>query len=252
MVIRKQDIYYLVFLCYNFSGDIMQDDVLINLFTKYKFSDDEKTEILDIIENIYKHSEFQKRMSNNFLHHGNITLGEHILEDTLKTYMLSKKYKNNNRFDLSIALKISMLHDLYTLPWQNNDLNKANHFLHYHGFRHPVEAVINAINWFPEIFIDNITSKKIIDGIIHHMYPLPVSKIKSFDSNEIELKNYELVNNLSNMHKEIILWSCKRFRRSKYTEGRIVSKADKLVSIHQIRNLESAKALITGKNNKIK
>ena len=145
-----------------------------------------------------------------------------------------------------------MLHDLYTLPWQNNDLNKANHFLHYHGFRHPVEAVINAINWFPEIFIDNITSKKIIDGIIHHMYPLPVSKIKSFDSNEIELKNYELVNNLSNMHKEIILWSCKRFRRSKYTEGRIVSKADKLVSIHQIRNLESAKALITGKNNKIK
>lgn len=230
----------------------MHDDVLISLFTKYKFSDDEKMEILSIIEKIYMHPEFQKRMTHEYLHHGNITLGMHILEDTIKTYKKSKKYRKNDKFDLSVALKIAMLHDLYTLPWQNNDDNKANHFFHYHGFRHPIEAVINAINWFPDIFLDEITSKKIIDGIIHHMYPLPVSKLKSFDSNMVELKNYELVNNLSDEHKKIIIWSCKRYRKSKYIEGRLVSRADKIVSIHQIKNYQSAKALITGKNKSLK
>ena len=230
----------------------MHDDILISLFTKYKFNDNEKTEILSIISNIYMHSEFKRRMTDEFLHHGNITLGEHILEDTFKTYKKSKRYKNNDKFDISVALKISMLHDLYTLPWQNNPDNKADHFFHYHGFRHPIEAVVNAINWFPEIFTDDEISKKIIDGIIHHMYPLPVSKLKSFSSNMVELKNYELVNNLSLKQKEIIIWSCKHFRRSKYIEGRLVSRVDKIVSIRQIKNYQSAKALITGKNNKIK
>ena len=229
----------------------MHDDILINLFTKYKFSEDEKTEVLDIIETIYIHPEFKKRMSSEYLHHGNITLGEHILEDTFRTYKKAKRYKGNSKFDLSIALKISMLHDLYTLPWQNNSDNKAKHFFHYHGFRHPVEAVVNAINWFPDMFSDEITSKKIIDGIIHHMYPLPVSRLKSFDTNMVELKNYEFVDNLTDNQKNIIIWSCKRFRRSKYIEGRLVSRVDKIVSIRQIKNLGSAKALITGKNKTI-
>ena len=228
------------------------DNILDTLFDKYHFSDEDREFVLSIISDIYNHSEFQKRMSSEFLHHGNITLGRHILEDTIKTYMLSRKYISEDSFDLSIALKISMLHDLYTLPWQNNDENRANHFFHYHGFRHPVEAVINAINWFPELFNDENDSKKIIDGIIHHMYPLPVSKIKNFDSNHIELKNYELVSNLSSKQKELLIWSCKRFRRSKYLEGRIVSRADKIISIRQIKDYQSAKALITGKNKKIK
>lgn len=230
----------------------MDDSILNSLFVKYNFGDDDKNIILPIIYDIYMHPEFQRRMGNEFLHHGNITLGIHILEDTLRTYIISKKYSNNDNFDLTLALKISMLHDLYTLPWQNNDLNKANHFFHYHGFRHPVEAVINAINWFPDIFKDELVSKKIIDGIIHHMYPLPVSKLKNFASNMVELKNYDLVNNLSDWQKEIIIWSCKSYRKSKYLEGRVVSKADKYVSMHQIRDYQSAKALITGKNKKIK
>ncbi len=230
----------------------MHDDVLDNLFIKYKFNDNEKEEFLNIIDDIYVHPEFKKRMTNEYLHHGNITLGEHILEDSIRTYKKAKKYKNNSKFDLSVALRIAMLHDLYTLPWQNNELNKANHFFHYHGFRHPVEAAINAINWFPDLFLDDSDSKKIIDGIIHHMYPLPVSKLKSFNGNVIELKNYELVANLSDKHKKLLIWSCKRFRRSKYVEGRLVSRVDKVVSIRQIRNYQSAKALITGKNKKIK
>ena len=230
----------------------MHDDILEMLFNKYKFSDEDRNKLLDVIGNIYNHSEFKRRMTSEFLHHGDITLGRHILEDTIKTYLLSKKYLDNDNFDLSIALKISMLHDLYTLPWQNNNENKANHFFHYHGFRHPIEAVINAINWFPDMFEDDMVSKKIIDGIIHHMYPLPVSRIKNFNDNNIELKNYELINNLSIKQKELLIWSCKHFRRSKYLEGRIVSRADKMVSIRQIKDYQSAKALLTGKNKKIK
>ena len=40
-----------------------------------------------------------------------------------------------------------------------------------HGFIHPIEAVVNAITWFPNIFLDEHDSLMIIDGIIHHMYP---------------------------------------------------------------------------------
>jgi hypothetical protein len=39
---------------------------------------------------------------------------------------------------------------------------------------------------------------------------------------------------------------------SKYIEGRVMAKADKYVSIRQIKNPSSALALVTGKNKKLK
>ena len=44
-----------------------------------------------MIEIIYIHDEFQRRMTSEFKHHGEITLGAHILEDTVVNYLLSKK-----------------------------------------------------------------------------------------------------------------------------------------------------------------
>ena len=236
---------------------------LDNLLAEYGFNDEEKIEFLKIIKEIYEHDEFQRRMSNEFLHHGDITLGRHILEDTIKTYVLSKKYmkrKNSSKnYRLDIALKTSMLHDLYTLPWQNNPENKSSKFFNKHGFRHPIEAVINAIIWYPELFKNDDDSKMIIDGIIHHMYPLPVACFDDFGFNILELKNYDLISNLSDKHKEMLIWSTKRRKigsvsicKSKFMEGRIMAKADKLVSIHQIRNISSAKALVTGYNKQLK
>lgn len=240
----------------------MELDILNNLLDKYMIFDEDRKEFINIIKPIYMHNEFQRRMTNEFLHHSDITLGMHILEDTIKTYLLSKKYLNKNKnsnYDLSIALNISMLHDLYTLPWQNNPLNKSSKFFNKHGFRHPVEAVINAINWFPFLFTNEEDSKKIIDGIIHHMYPLPVICFKDYDYNKFELRNYDLIINLSDIHKKILVWSTNRGKigdisvcRSKYKEGRIMSKADKAVSSGQIKNISSATALLTGKNKKIK
>ncbi len=45
----------------------------------------------------------------------------HILEDTVTTYLLYKrKIKDKESFNLPLALRIAMLHDLYTESWQNN------------------------------------------------------------------------------------------------------------------------------------
>lgn len=44
--------------------------------------------------NIFIHDEFQRRMNPEFPHHNKITLGEHILENTIVTCLLSQKVKN--------------------------------------------------------------------------------------------------------------------------------------------------------------
>ncbi len=224
---------------------------LDRLFNKYKLSREEINEIMKVIKPIFEHREFQKRMEKDFLHHSDITLGEHILEDTIVTYRLAKKKKCN----VELALKISMLHDLYTSPWQNSE-RKVKHFFNKHGFTHPLEAVINSYNWFPNLFANEKESKIIIDGILHHMFPLPVRRI---NYKELELNNLALIDNLpSNIKNDIIISSKRKrikgisFSRSLYKEGKIMSKADKRVSIRQIKNFYSFTSLFTGKNKSIK
>ena len=225
------------------------------IFNKYNLNDSEKEELYKIIFPIFRHEEFQKRLGDSFKHHGDITLGMHILEDTVLTYLLAKKIvRKNQNFRIDLALKIAMLHDLYTYPWQNSGL-KTKKFFNKHGFRHPLDATINAISWYPELFQDDYESEIIIDGILHHMYPLPV---KILDYN-IELLNDELLNNLDEKYKKMIIKSLSRHKmggiswsRSSSKEGKLVAKADKKASIKQIKNFSSAKALITGKNKSLK
>lgn len=227
-----------------------------SIFDKHGLSDEEKDELYYIIKKIVAHPEFIERMTDKYLHHSDVTLGEHIIDDACITYQLCQKRKKIN---VSVAVKIAMFHDLYTIPWQNNKNAKVTKFHNKHGFRHPIEAVINAYNWYPELFPNNLETKKIIDGIIHHMFPLPVTKVKSLKRNKNELKNFDEVENLPDYIKEAIIESTSRgglinfsLSRSKYIEGRILSKADKKVSRKEIKNVSSAKALITGKNKKIK
>ena len=239
----------------------VNDKKIKKIFDKYKLSSDEINEFMGIINPIYVHKEFQRRLTNEFLHHSDITLGEHIVEDAVVTYMLSKNYLKKHigvNFDLDIAVTIAMLHDLYTVPWQNNDYSKTQKFLNAHGFRHPIEAVINACSWYPLLFEDLNDAKKIIDGIVHHMYPFPVLRFKLNDKNMMELKNYELLGDIPIHVKRILVRATSRGRigklsiaRSKYKEGRIMSKADKKVSNRQIKNVCSLMALCTGKNKKI-
>lgn len=230
------------------------------ILEKYKLSIKERKDFLDIVYPIYKHEEFQKRMTSLFFHHGSFTLGEHILEDSVLTYLLCQKYrKKYPNINVSLAIKISMLHDLYTVPWQNNQESRVNKFSNKHGFRHPIEAIINAYNWFPSLFTNYEESKIIIDGVIHHMYPLPSRVVKDFAFTDLELKNYNAINLLPEEIKKIIVDSSMRhrignfsFSRSKYPEGKIMSLADKKVSFTELKKFSSAKALITGKNKTLK
>ena len=230
---------------------------LENILNKHRLSSKEKNDLINMIEIIYIHDEFQRRMTSEFKHHGEITLGAHILEDTVVTYLLSKKYLNKDKmpnYSMDLAVKIAMLHDLYTLPWQNNPAAGTREFFNGHGFRHPIEAVINANAWYPELFSDE-NSKIIIDGIVHHMFPLPVTAFKIDENNGNELKNFELVDKLSEENIQYLIESSNRNRiglvslsRSLYPEGKVMSTADKIASIGQIQNLEGATALVTGRN----
>ncbi len=235
--------------------------MLEELYNKYKLDNEDKKYLDNIILPIINNPNFKERLTNKFLHHSDITLGEHIIEDGIVTYLLSKKYLNkhkNTNYRIDLAVKIAMLHDLYTIPWQNNKEAHVNHFFSKHGFRHPIESVINSINWYPEIF--NETDKEIIiDGIIHHMYPLPVRVFNEKKIDKIELKNKDDYYKLSNDNKKILSNSSKRKRigiislsKSKYKEGKIMSKADKIVSRKQIKNFSSLSSLLTGHNKKIK
>ena len=160
----------------------------------------EREEFNEIVYPFFLHEEFQKRMSNDFLHHSDITLGEHIIEDALITYLLSKKKDN---IDTSLAVKIAMMHDLYEIPWQNNQEGIVKHFSNKHGFRHPIEAVINAITWYPEMFNEK-DAEILIDGIIHHMYPLPV---RVFNNKDMELKNSDKLEKIDKRFMDMIIHS---------------------------------------------
>lgn len=232
--------------------------ILFKLLDKYKLSSNEKEYILTIIKDIYNHDEFQRRLTNEFPHHDTITLGEHILEVTIVTYLLSKK-KDKKDYDIDTSLNIAMMHDLYTLPWQNNPAADVDKFINKHGFRHPIEAVINSLVWYSELFTSLEKSKIIIDGIVHHMYPFPVTAFNS-DGRDLELKNYHYIKNIDSINKELLVWSSNRFKvgkisicPSKYSEGRVMSMADKIVSFSNLKHsgIDSTMALITGKNKKL-
>lgn len=201
----------------------------------YDLSYIQKKEFWKIIKHIFKHDEFQKRMSMDFRHHGEITLGEHILSDAVYTYKLTEKQKFKEAFfNRKTAVIIAMFHDLYTLNWQNNVENFQEYDYNGHAFRHPIEAIINAVSWYPEYFKGDETFK-IIDGVIHHMFPVPV---KRFDGSPMELKNEDVLDEIPDRIKNLIVFSSNRGLKYKHfsicqsysPEGIVMSKADKIVT----------------------
>ena len=225
------------------------------LFIMYNLSLTEKEEFLDIINPIIIHEEFIKRLDSKlYPHHGKISLGNHIVSDAIETYIISKKKnRKKEKVDVELAVVIAMFHDLYELPWQNNKNNKQ--FINKHGFTHPIEAVINAYMWYPEYFKDLTKARIIIDGIIHHMYPFPVRAI-NVSFNESEINNLDKIDFIDDEIKNLIIESSISFkklpisfRRSNYKEGRVMARADKIVSIRkELNSIRSLKACITGKN----
>ena len=243
-------------------------DILEKLFVKYNLNENDKEYFISIVKDIIEHDEFIKRTQGNYLHHEKIYLGEHILNDAVVTYILGKKIVvelmkkhsltmenvEKNLYDPKTAIIIAMFHDLYTLPWQNNKKNNYNkYFVNAHGFRHPIEAVINAYTWFPKLFEGR--EDKIIDGIIHHMYPFPVRVI---DDKTLELKNDDNYKTLPQYIKQKIIKSANRRKLGHlsicpciYLEGKTVSKADKIVSFrNEGHSIIGLLACVTGKKTR--
>ena len=220
-------------------------------FFDYGFTLPEQENFTKIVRPIISHPEFEKRCTDNFPHHGNTTLGEHILKDAMITYRLANIYKSKHpNVDISTetAVVIALFHDLYTNPWQNVD--NDNPLYEKHGFMHPIEAVINAYEWYPEYFKDKEVSKKIIDGVLHHMYPFPVRKINDeIEINEKKITNFKFYDVLVHSTKSKRENLC--FKKATFIEGKLVSKADKLVTVKEIKNISSLVALVTAKNKSI-
>lgn len=220
-------------------------------FLDYGFTLPEQENFTKIVRPIISHPEFEKRCTDNFPHHGNTTLGEHILKDAMITYRLANIYKSKHpNMDISVktAVVIALFHDLYTNPWQNVD--NDNPLYEKHGFMHPIEAVINAYDWYPEYFKDKEVSKKIIDGVLHHMYPFPVRKINDeIEINEKKITDFKFYDVLVHSTKSKRENLC--FKKATFIEGKLVSKADKLVTVKEIKNISSLVALVTAKNKSI-
>ncbi len=119
----------------------------------------EKIEYYEIINEILKHDEFQKRKS--YKHHGDITVYDHSLAVSKVAYAMAKKLKK----DYKSAAIGGLLHDFYDKPWQ--DVIEKKPFLKKHGFVHAKEAKLNANKYFP-----NLMTPKIDNIIERHMFPL--------------------------------------------------------------------------------
>lgn len=204
---------------------------IYEIFDKNGLSDEEKDDLFYIIKKIVVHPEFIKRMNRIIVSKTKKPLGERILTDACITYLLCK---NKRKVNVSVAVKIAMFHDLYPVRRKKSKKVETSKFRNKHGFRHPIEAVINAYNWYPELFPNNLETKMIIDGIIHHMFPIPVTKVKNFKLNANELNNYDETKNLPKYIIDDIVESTERgslinfsLTRSKYKEGRIVYEAER-------------------------
>ena len=224
----------------------------------YKLSSYDTRRLWKIIEPIANHPEFEKRCNGPYFHHDVKMLGDHILCDAIVTFKLVIKLKKNNvnmqNISIENAVVIAMFHDLYELPWQN--LNAKKIMRNKHGFVHPIEAITNAITWFPKYFETKEKAFIIIDGVIHHMFPLAV---RAIDNSDMELNNRKKYDKLPQKYKDMIKLSTDigkighySLRKSMFIEGRIMSRADKIVAFRKdIGSFNGYLALISGKNKNI-
>lgn len=234
----------------------ISDRILFNLFLNSELTITEQKEFYKIAKPIIHHKEFVKRCSKDFPHHGSTSLGKHILKDAIKTYVLAKEYNKTHfskKANIKTSVIIALFHDLYTNPWQNND-KKTNVFNpDTHGMIHPIEAVLNSYKWFPKYFKNEKDAEIIIDGIIHHMYPYPVRKV---ENKNIKINNQKLLKKFK--YYDYLIQTTKNrtklkidIKPPKSVEGKLLVKADKLISLVELNNFNSIKALVNGKNKSL-
>ena len=119
----------------------------------------EKREYYEIIYDILRSDEFQKR--KNYKHHGNISVYDHSIAVSKISYCIAKKFN----LDYKSAAIGGLLHDFYSDPWQSKP--KSKKLFEAHGFIHAKNALDNAHKYFPELM-----NEKVDNIILRHMFPL--------------------------------------------------------------------------------
>lgn len=125
-----------------------------------KIYNDMNQEYYDIVKEILLNEEFLKRL--NYNHHENRSVYVHSLMVSTRAYKISKKLG----LDYKSAAIGGLLHDFYYDDWQK--VHKKG-IKNLHGFVHAREALENSNKYFP-----NLTTKKVNDIIVKHMFPLNI------------------------------------------------------------------------------
>ena len=130
-----------------------------------------------IVEKILINKEFQKRKL--FMHHHNITVWDHVIMVSFKSFIAAKKV----HCDARVCAIAGLLHDFYSQAWistpEIEELEggkyatymkiKKKGFWQEHGWIHAKDASINYQKFFPELVDDKITN-----CIKWHMFPLNI------------------------------------------------------------------------------
>ena len=129
-----------------------------------------------LVKDILLHDEFQKRKL--FLHHHCLSVWEHSILVSFKSFLASKTFHANSR----VCAIAGLLHDFYPYAWlYNKDLEELDGGIYLsridkkmslfkkHGFTHAKEAAENYIKYFPEL-----EDKRITNAIKRHMFPLNI------------------------------------------------------------------------------
>lgn len=118
----------------------------------------------EIIDPILYSEEFLKRKT--FRHHGSVTVFEHSLKVSWKSYLIAKSL----HMDYKSAAIAGLLHDFYTTPWQ--DVKVKQPIYKMHAFTHGRDALNNSRKFYPEYL-----NKRIENAILRHMFPLNLPPI---------------------------------------------------------------------------
>lgn len=135
---------------------------------KLKFSTENKETLFYIIEPILRHEEWIKLHS--YKHHLD-SRAKHLIDVCCRSWLKASKKKKYDANSVAIG---ALLHDFFLYDWQDRttDLKKTNinnktRRPKVHAFIHPIIALDNAYQFFPDIMNDTIK-----DIIMKHMWPL--------------------------------------------------------------------------------
>lgn len=148
-------------------NNINKDDnvkKIYNMIIKYVNVNNLENFIL-ITRPILNSYEFQRRI--DFPHHGN----ESIVEHSIKVASLAYKIAPYFHVNLVNVILASLMHDMYSTPWQNQ--KRPHNIFQAHGFVHPRIALTNCKKYYPEL-MNNV----IENSILCHMFPLTPRKPK--------------------------------------------------------------------------